>query len=82
MKSLNSLTFGSAFMFVGLILMGSAGAAESGSIIQEALNALLGDTSPFHYVAILGFSFTFLGCLLLAYWILFGGSASKSDQAT
>lgn len=80
MKLFDSLTLGSALSVVGLILMASAGAAESGSIIQEALNAFLDDTSPFHSIAILGFSLALLGSLLLAYWILFGGSASKSDK--
>ena len=81
MKLFDSLTLGSALSLVGVILMASAGAAESGSIIQEAINALLDNTSPFHSIAALGFSLTLMGALLLAYWILFGGSASKSDKS-
>ncbi|ELO4953424.1 TPA: hypothetical protein L9K47_004700 [Klebsiella quasipneumoniae subsp. similipneumoniae] len=81
MKLFDSLTLGSALSLVGVILMASAGAAESGNIIQEAINAFLDNTNPFHSIAALGFSLTLLGALLLAYWILFGGPPSKSDKS-
>lgn len=77
---ITSLNFGMAFLLVGLILMGSAGAAESGSIIQEAVNAVLETNSPFHDVALIGLILSLIGSLLLAYWILFGGSSNSSDH--
>lgn len=80
MKLLKSLTFGTAFLCVGLILMASAGAAESGSIIQQALNALFESDSTFHSISLLGFSLSLLGCILLIYWMLFGGSVKDSGH--
>ncbi|ECE2108997.1 hypothetical protein C4X16_21295 [Salmonella enterica] len=77
---ITSLNFGMALFLVGLILMGSAGAAESGSIIQEAINAILKSDSPFHNVASIGLCLSLIGSLLLAYWILFGGSTSSNDD--
>ena len=75
----NSLTlaFGTAFLIVGLIVLASAGAAEDGDMLQEALNALLVETSPFHSIAIVGFVMSLIGAILSGYWMLFGSSSNN-----
>ncbi|EDT5719916.1 hypothetical protein [Escherichia coli] len=76
---LNSIAFGSAFLIVGLIVLASAGAAGDGDMLQESLNALLVETSPFHSIAMVGFFMSLLGAILAGYWMLFGGSSNSTD---
>ncbi|HCE1098522.1 TPA: hypothetical protein NEX04_004690 [Escherichia coli] len=76
---LNSIAFGSAFLIVGLIVLASAGAAGDGDMLQEALNALLVETSPFHSIAMVGFFMSLLGAILAGYWMLFGSSSNSTD---
>ncbi|ECC1675581.1 hypothetical protein FNX24_21505 [Salmonella enterica] len=74
-----ALVFGSVFSIVGLIVLASAGAAGDGDMLQEALNALLVETSPFHSIALVGFVMMLIGTALAGYWILFGSSSNNAD---
>lgn len=79
---MKSLTFGVAFMVIGLLLVASTGYGEvqNDNVLQEAINAVVDYKNPFHYVALLGFALSGVGSICLIFWMLFGGSNKRPEK--
>lgn len=78
---MNRLSIGTAFAICGLIIFISSGSVDDGSIINEAINALMVDNHPNALVAWIGFGMMMLGALTLGAWIFFPGKSPVGNQS-